>query len=270
MSTYTSLRGRGRGRARGSFGAQTSYHHSPPLPGDRRILDGLSSTPLQTISIASPQTSDKEVKITDLKYIGSYNWLDKPSPTIIVPGMDLPFRQLYTSDREPGSPPRWANKAPPYQVHPDDGIVFKDQNGYRCPTSVLLPLITAVDKTSKVNNEDFDWTAIDFVTDRNNLRKLLRWIGGNAPNEFRIDMQLAGKTVLFNRWENRYREQMSGFSYGFNFEKESTTPAPGCESSTGHHRIVRYVRSMLYDSWNNLPITRIVVESQWTSHGRPL
>jgi hypothetical protein len=89
----------------------------------------------------------------------------------------------------------------------------------------------------------FDWPSVDFVTDRNGLRKLLRWISGTASKDFRIDMQLAGdRTVLFNRWEVRTREQMSGYTYGFNFETASTRPASGCERSTGHHRIVRYVR----------------------------
>ncbi|GLB38579.1 putative geranylgeranyl pyrophosphate synthetase [Lyophyllum shimeji] len=218
MSGYTF-----RGRGHAFYSPRTSASPSG-LPPDRNILDRLSETPLQTITKLSPLSSDREVTITNLRYVGSYNWLDKPTPTIIVPG----------------SPRKWTNRAPPYQVHADDGISFKDQNGYRCPTAVLLPLITAVDRMSELDNEEFDWAAIDFVTDRNNLRKLLRWVSGTAPNDFRIDMQLAGKTVLLNRWENRYREQMSGRTFGFNFEKASTVAAPGCEGSTGHHRIVRY------------------------------
>jgi hypothetical protein len=93
-----------------------------------------------------------------------------------------------------------------------------------------------------------DWPSIDFVTDRNGLRKLLRWINGSTgtTKDFRIDMQLAGKnTVLFNRWEKRNRESLSGRpydSFGFGFEKATTTPAVGCEKSTGYHRIVKYVR----------------------------
>jgi len=96
-----------------------------------------------------------------------------------------------------------------------------------------------------MNYVDFDWPKIDFVTDRNGLRKLLRWIGRPHPKEFRIDTQLAGEhTVLFNRWEKRTRETLgnTGYStYGFSFEKESTESAPGCEDSTGYHRIVKYV-----------------------------
>jgi hypothetical protein len=116
---------------------------------------------------------------------------------------------------------------------------------------VLVPLLIAVDKTSEVagTSSAFDWSEIDFVTDRNGLRKLLRWIDGpnqaDKPKEFRIDMELAGHTVLLNRWEKRTRDNFIGKSYGFNFEQASTTPAPGCEESTGHHRIVKYVRIYL-------------------------
>ncbi|KAG6864833.1 hypothetical protein C0991_006893, partial [Blastosporella zonata] len=216
MSSY-----RARGRSRGSYSNLGTK--SLTLPGDRDLLEGLSTTHLQIIAKLLPLGSEEEVKVTDLQYAGSYNWVDKPTPTIIVPG----------------SPRQWTNRAPPYQVHADDGLSFKDQNGFRCPNHVLLPLITAVNHMSSLNDENFDWASFDFVTDRNNLRKLLRWINGQA-NDFRIDIQLAGRTVLLNRWENRYQEHMSGRTFGFNFEKASTKSAPGCEASTGHHRIVRY------------------------------
>ncbi|RDB14674.1 hypothetical protein Hypma_016260 [Hypsizygus marmoreus] len=224
MSGY-SYRGR---NPRGYSSYTQGYSKTSPtsnLPPDRDILQGLAKSPLQTVARPPTPSTDKEIKITNLHYAGSYNWVEKPSPTIIVPG----------------SPREWLNKSLPYQVHADDGFSFKDQNGYRSPNAVLLPLITAVDEMSKRNGDDFDWASIDFVTDRNNLRKLLRWIAGGTINDFRIDLQLAGKhTVLFNRWEDRYKEQMSGRTFGFNFEKASTRPAPGCVDSTGHHRIVRY------------------------------
>jgi hypothetical protein len=126
-------------------------------------------------------------------------------------------------------------------VEADSGVIFSDQNGFRSPDAILLPLIRAVD----MNYVDFDWSSVDFVTDRNGLRKLLRWIRTSDPKEFRIDTQLAGKhTVLFNRWEKRTRESFDDrpySTYGFSFEKASTKPAQGCEESTGYHRIVKYV-----------------------------
>ncbi|KAJ7162824.1 hypothetical protein C8R46DRAFT_1101622 [Mycena filopes] len=215
-TSRTSTRGRGRGMNRFSNSAP-----SVPLPPDRDIMEGLRPSPLQTLAIPTVDVGSKDVVIKDLESIGSYNWTKADSPTIIVPG----------------SPPEWQNKAPPYQVPADIGIFFVDQNGFRMPDTVLLPLIVAVDKTHFANGEKattaFDWGAekIDFVTDRNGLRKLMRWIdSANADTEakeFRIDTQLAGTTVLLNRWEKKTRENFSGFSFG-------------CEESTGHHRIVKY------------------------------
>jgi hypothetical protein len=144
-----------------------------------------------------------------------------------------------------GSPRLWQNRAPPYTIPPDTGVHFSDQNGYRMPKSVLLPLITAVNKQVEVKKKPtFDWSSVDIVTDRNGLRKLTRWVsGGVSIRDFRIDLQMAGeKTVLMNRWEKRNREIYSGKTFGFSFEKASTEPASGCKHSTGHHRIVTYVR----------------------------
>lgn len=112
----------------------------------------------------------------------------------------------------------------------------------------LLPLIQAVRDVESQSGvkEAFDWSSVDIVTDRNGLRKLLRWIiagSGDPPRDFRIDMQLAGsKTVLMNRWEQFTKEQAgTRRSYGFNFEETMTIPGPGCERGTSYHRIVTYV-----------------------------
>jgi hypothetical protein len=196
------------------------------LPPDLDIMDGLINTALQTIDIPDDNEDQNDVAISDCSFIGSYNWLKGDAPTILVPG----------------SPPLWQNRAVPYTIPPDTGVYFSDQNGYRMPKAVLLPLIMAVHKQTEASKKGpFDWTSVDIVTDRNGLRKLSRWVGGEDVRDFRIDLQLAGdKTVLMNRWEKRNREVFSGRTYGFSFEKASTIPAPGCRDSTGHHRIIAY------------------------------
>lgn len=112
------------------------------------------------------------------------------------------------------------------------------------PKEVLLPLIEAVNRVKKM---EFDWKSVDIVTDRNNLRKLTRWVGGgDSVRDFRIDLQLAGdKTVLMNRWERRTRELFSGRTYGFSFEKASTSHTTDCKDGVGHHRIITYVGPFL-------------------------
>lgn len=59
------------------------------LPPDRDLKEGLVPTALQTLS--RPQTtntpqSGTAIQPEKLKYIGSYNWVDEVTPTIIVPG----------------------------------------------------------------------------------------------------------------------------------------------------------------------------------------
>ena len=115
----------------------------------------------------------------------------------------------------------------------------------------FLPLIRAVqdvESQSGTNGKDkFDWSSVDFITDRNGLRKLLRWTNaapGDPPKDFRIDMELAGsKTVLLNRWEEIMKVQPgTRRSYGSNFEEAVTVPSLGCDRGTDHHRIITYVR----------------------------
>ncbi|PPQ72852.1 hypothetical protein CVT24_001180 [Panaeolus cyanescens] len=196
----------------------------------RDIMEGLDNTIVKTFTVPKydRDCDQEDIKIQQLAYIGSYNWVNAPlnQPTVIVPG----------------SPPHWQNRSLPYTIPPDMGMHFVDQNGYRMGRTVLLPLISAVNKVQESKSaEPFDWASVDFVTDRNGLRALSRWVSGNSNRNFRIDLQLAGnKTVLMNRWSELYQEPFSGRTYGFSFEKASTTPGPGCKSSTGHHRIVTY------------------------------
>ena len=109
----------------------------------------------------------------------------------------------------------------------------------------LSPLVQAVDFVSKIDNlPPTRWSSIDFVTDRRNLRKLLRWIDGRSRGRraVRIDTQLAGKkTVLFSGWEETTKERAQYPSWGHSFEAFSTAPAAGCLGTSGHHRIVKYV-----------------------------
>lgn len=111
-------------------------------------------------------------------------------------------------------------------------------------SSRLLPLFRAVDIMTEENGQTLDWSAVDFCTSRNSLRKLLRWIDheGDFIKDFRIDTELAGRrTIFLNRWETSATECVGFRSYGHTFERESTLPAQGCEQSVGHNRIVKYV-----------------------------
>ena len=113
----------------------------------------------------------------------------------------------------------------------------------------MFPLFAAVDQLAQDEGKGpFDWASVDFVTDRNNLRKLLTWmLGKNSHKTSRLDLQLAGnKTIIIVANDPRTVGSGQGTgigidSYGFNFEKESTISYPGLESSLAHNRIIQYV-----------------------------
>ncbi|KAF8253318.1 hypothetical protein K440DRAFT_679235 [Wilcoxina mikolae CBS 423.85] len=158
----------------------------------------------------------------ELTAVSSYNWLQRSTPTICVPG----------------SPPLWIPKPSGTRLNPDTGRVFIDQNAYRNPIYPLEPLFRAV----YTSNPGFDFSKIDLITDRNNLRKLLNFVTGN-PKAFRIEVERVGGTTLFTRCEEKTSEhifpgEFRGF--GHQFEENYTKWPPGTEHSTGHHRIVRY------------------------------
>jgi hypothetical protein len=88
----------------------------------------------------------------------------------------------------------------------------------------------------------FDFKSIDIITDRNNLRKLLKWISGDRAS-FRIDVQRVGNTVLFQRWDEKILD-VAIHGYGREFELASTVVAPGCIGTAGHYRMVTYVRTI--------------------------
>ena len=131
----------------------------------------------------------------------------------------------------------------------------------------LVPLVRAVDMNTDVQGAGaFNWSSVDIITDRNNLRKLVRWASSSSKQVFRIDTQLAGEgTVLFNRWNERDKAR-GGFSYGFNFEKSSTSPAKGCDGTSSHHRIVKYV-GFLYDARHCRLANHQQTGSRWTQDG---
>ena len=139
----------------------------------------------------------------------------------------------------------WKGHDLPFILQPDDGSNFVDQNGARMSQYPMLPLFAAADAIHD-KKAPVDWPAVDVVTDRNGLRKLLRWLNpseGREVRDFRIDVELVGsKTIVLSRWEDQMRQPPGGRSFGFAFEAATSRAAQGCPIS-GHHRAITYVRS---------------------------
>jgi hypothetical protein len=152
----------------------------------------------------------------------------------------------------------WAN-INPQRVPQDSGLVFVDQNAHRMKhTSPLTPIFAAIDDLG-----GYDFSGIDIVSDRNNLRKLFSWsTGAVEQKDFRIDVELAGETCLFTRREEKDAETIVGFQgFGRQYEKAATRPSRGCEMSTGHHRIISIVCQFIFF----LPLPPLILRSGRTS-----
>ena len=88
----------------------------------------------------------------------------------------------------------------------------------------------------------FDPNSVDLFTDRNNLLKLISATAGQKMDDFRIEVEIVGNTLLFTRTEERPDGIITGNrGFGHEFEKQFTEHVhfPGSES-TGHYRVIQY------------------------------
>ncbi|KAK0742584.1 hypothetical protein B0T18DRAFT_391523 [Schizothecium vesticola] len=173
----------------------------------------MASTTIATISRSSlADSSGEPPKIADFKHLASYTWRNKTAPTITVPA------------------PR---------LEPDSGTVFIDQNAAQCPSSPLEPLFRAV----LAQDPDFSLRNVDLVTDRGNIRKLLRFVQGFTNDHFRILVEVVRdgdtSTALFTRVEPKTTYTIHGFrGYGMTFETAYTAQGVGMN---GYHRTLGYI-----------------------------
>ena len=84
----------------------------------------------------------------------------------------------------------------------------------------------------------------DLVTDRNCLRKLLRFVSADGlEGPFRVDVLVQGDVIFLCRWEAELKRIVLGHQntgYGHSFEKATTRFDEKLKDSSGHHRVVRY------------------------------
>ncbi|KAH7890452.1 hypothetical protein F5I97DRAFT_1964022 [Phlebopus sp. FC_14] len=158
--------------------------------------------------------------LKNVKVIASYSWIEGATPIVAVPGSPRVWKNIHVT-----------------RVPADTGVQMIDENALRMgDKSPLLPLFVAIDSLHK----DFQYGDLDLVTDRNSLRKLLRFADG-AAGEFRIDVDLANKTCLLTRREEKNSERIVGFrGFSQEYEKAATRAASGCEKASSHHRIISY------------------------------
>lgn len=128
----------------------------------------------------------------------------------------------------------------PVALLKDSGAYFIDLNGYKIPSCPFTPLFSAL----RIMRSSFDFTAVDLLTNRNSLRKLLSFTSNKVTDSFRIDLHMVRDTLVMVRHERSMRQIIHGSKNsgcGHTFEAAFTTPEKGLEGSLGHHRIINYV-----------------------------
>ncbi|KAM0805108.1 hypothetical protein BDR22DRAFT_959646 [Usnea florida] len=179
-----------------------------------------------TIHVGKPGPSndgEDPPKILNFKTVASYNWLDEPNPTILVPGI----------------PPIWDPPVICPALLPDTGGRYVDQNADRTPGSPLQALIRAVQTCQPA----FDFAKVSIVTDRKPLRCLLSFVLAE-PAAFEFSITVIGDTALFTRMEKRTRHCSSIHrhfrKYRSGFEEHYTKVTASAARTTSHHRVVQY------------------------------
>lgn len=170
-------------------------------------------------------TPPSRASITDVRYLSSYNWIEAPTPTIAVPG----------------SPALWSAPRGPRQLNKDSGLVYIAQNAARLPDNPLEPLFRAL----HITDPSFDLREVDFVSDRNNIRKLLSFVSPGLSNNglepFTIAVEVTKNTAIFCRQETKTHEFIGPREFkGFGHEFERAYTRSQLNGDTGHHRIISY------------------------------
>ncbi|OAL04346.1 hypothetical protein IQ06DRAFT_214112 [Phaeosphaeriaceae sp. SRC1lsM3a] len=158
----------------------------------------------------------------DPELLCSYNWQDTTDDTNTI--------------FVPGAPAKWSPPDLPHILEPDSGFQYADYNYARQPRFPYEPMFRAL----SLMNPSYDFTPIDVLCDRNNLRVLLEFVSGKANGPFRLDLHLISSTLVIVRNESKWWKFANGQSYGANFERFFTRPAKGMEDSTNHYRAIRY------------------------------
>ncbi|KAF8537452.1 hypothetical protein BDD12DRAFT_911482 [Trichophaea hybrida] len=189
----------------------------------RNLLEGLSrSQPIGIIRSSSVRsTINTPITQLDAVSLTSYDQLPiagaAKSEIIVVPG----------------SPAVWSPPPLPKRLQSDGVQPLIHENFPECP---LEPLFRALENTQP----DLDLNSYDIITDRRNLQMLLSFVSGTGRwQEFRLDAELVGNSVLFSRWIDWETRRHPG-GYGTEFEKIFTKTPESVKGSLVHKRVVGY------------------------------
>ncbi|KAL2826645.1 hypothetical protein BDW59DRAFT_62783 [Aspergillus cavernicola] len=215
----TTPRGQGRGgwnRSSGSRAVATIVPPALPLGPLLATVKRHELTDLCSDSVFNAEAP----KITKCKMIGSYNWLNRGCPTILIPGC----------------PPTWTPTRSLKKLPQDNGSYFRDQNSARYSTHVFQPALEAIFQ----QDPGFELRRIDLFACVSTLRGLLRFVT-EPDNGLRIVVEVVGSTVFLVRRPNSPTETIENvYGYGHSFPEANTTWRQHTKGSESHQRILQY------------------------------
>lgn len=164
-------------------------------------------------------------KITDVRHLSSYSWIEGSTPTVIVPGL----------------PPLWNPLRGPQKLERDSGFVYIAQNAARYPDCPIEPLFRSL----FIEHPTFDLRTVDVISDRNNIRKLLQFArpvqSSHTLESFTINAEVTQNTTIFCRTEAATSEVIGPNDFrGFGHEFERRYTTAEISDSAGHHRILSF------------------------------
>ncbi|KAL4912230.1 hypothetical protein BDW62DRAFT_216479 [Aspergillus aurantiobrunneus] len=219
-----SISGRGRGRGRGRGGwrpvpSRVVAATEPTAPALGSLLATITRSDLED-SFKTLSAGKEVPNITGCKLVGSYNWLDRKHPTILVPG----------------SPPAWTPIPPSGKLPEDSGLYFRDPNAARYAVHVFEPAVKAILQ----QESEFDFSKIDLVACSSTMGNLRRFI--TEPDKgFRLVVEAVGSAVFLVRRENSPTQTIPNvFGYGHTFPEANTTWSSDVKGSESHQRIIQY------------------------------
>lgn len=185
-----------------SFGLATPRRNAD-RDGFRRALDQVRKEDKKVASSFEEQgrtlighvekpssAASSAVKISDYKpkLVASYSWNESSKSQIQTPG-------LFKRFKAPVCPPSGMRLNSAAQKVVDRSNLNTSLHG---ADKQLEPLFVAVLES---HPQGFELDEFDFVTDRNNLRKMFEWIAEVDFRRFRIDFERFNKTILLHRFE---------------------------------------------------------------------
>ncbi|KAG9254026.1 geranylgeranyl pyrophosphate synthetase [Emericellopsis atlantica] len=216
MATWTN---RGRGAYRGS--SSREWRATAPLPTpELPVGECLAFLHMADIDELVQRQQVSETNIADVRYVSSYNWLDRAAEAHII---------------VPGQPPRWTPSRHDTKLERDSGQFYRDKNAARFPKHPFAPAIAAC-----LASSPSELANVDLVGCGSTLGNLLRFVRGE-DRKVRMLVQKVGHAVFLVRRENSPTELIPDVrGHGHTFPEAFTTWDPVVKGSASHQRLITY------------------------------